>query len=534
MEKLPRNCICMLLCPALLCLSACGGMQSAPAASASAAVTDAAPVNLSWYVHYNWFSAQWGGNAVSDAITEKTGVSINFITPTGNETEKLDALIASGSLPDLVTIGWWEPQLQTLISNGYALALNELADAYCPQFYNDADEVAIRWYTQSDGNFYCYPNSSYLPQDYAEDVSLSSNQTFLVRKDIYEAIGSPDMTTPEGFSAAVRAAAAAYPTVENGKPLIPIGAHAFTEQGCDSFDKFLMNFLAVPYEKDGKVYDRTTDPDYITWLKTLRQLGQEGYLADDIFLDQRAQMEEKMLEGRYFCMLYQRTDIIEPQRARYAADPNSAYIAVDGPKNAAGDDYTLPGGGVPGWTVTLISKNCANPGKAIQFMDFLMSEEGQKLTSVGVEGENYTMQGGKAVFTPETQKLYDTDYPAFVAQVGADNTYWMLQDNTMQARWRSNDDPALSQMQQWAWPYTVYTAQYDLPLADGSAAETAEHAIQKLWGKTLPQLLLAPDEATFDDILAGFIAQRDALGFAEVQAAATLQMQAAKEKLGMR
>ncbi len=53
-----------------------------------------------------------------------------------------------------------------------------------------------------------------------------------------------------------------------------------------------MNFLAVPYEKDGEVYDRYTDPDYIAWLKAFRELGAEGYLRSDIFLDKRMQMEE--------------------------------------------------------------------------------------------------------------------------------------------------------------------------------------------------------------------------------------------------
>ena len=32
------------------------------------------------------------------------------------------------------------------------------------------------------------------------------------------------------------------------------------------------------------------------------------YHGNDIFIDKRAQMEEKIAEGRYFCMLYQRTE----------------------------------------------------------------------------------------------------------------------------------------------------------------------------------------------------------------------------------
>ena len=60
---------------------------------------DLEPVTFDWYINYSWFVTAWGGNVVSDAITEKTGVSVNFISPPGNEAEKLNALIASDSLP---------------------------------------------------------------------------------------------------------------------------------------------------------------------------------------------------------------------------------------------------------------------------------------------------------------------------------------------------------------------------------------------------------------------------------------------------
>lgn len=42
------------------------------------------PVTLDWYVNYSWFAIPWGENAVSQKITEETGVNINFITPIGN------------------------------------------------------------------------------------------------------------------------------------------------------------------------------------------------------------------------------------------------------------------------------------------------------------------------------------------------------------------------------------------------------------------------------------------------------------------
>ena len=215
-------------------------------------------ITLDWYINYSWFATPWGENLVSQTITEETGVSVNFITPMGNEQEKLNALISSDKLPDIITLGYWESQIDEMIEKDMVYALNELADAYDPYFYEVTDEIAVNWYTEEDGNIYVYPNSSISPQDLEESDKIGSNQTFLVRKDIYEAIGSPDMTTPEGFANAVRKAAELFPEID-GKPLIPIGAHVFDEMGSVSFDKYLMNFLAIPWEKDGKLYDRYTD-----------------------------------------------------------------------------------------------------------------------------------------------------------------------------------------------------------------------------------------------------------------------------------
>ena len=65
-------------------------------------------------------------------------------------------------------------------------------------------------------------------------------------RDRYEAIGSPDMTTPEGFEKAVEKAAKMYPTID-GKEMIPVGCTQFNDIGCDSFDNYLLDFLAVPY-----------------------------------------------------------------------------------------------------------------------------------------------------------------------------------------------------------------------------------------------------------------------------------------------
>lgn len=489
-------------------------------------------VTLDWYINYTWYATPWGGNVVSDKITEDTGVNINFITPMGSAEEKFNALISSDSLPDIITLGWWENQVDEMISKDMVYALNELADQYDVCFWEAADPEIVSWYTSEDGNLYCYPNSSYTPTDYKTYKEISSNQTFLVRKDIYEALGCPDMTTPEGFSDAVKRAAGLFPEVD-GYPLIPIGAHVFDNTGCVSFDQYLQNFLAVPYEKDGKYYDRYTDSEYITWLKAFRELGAEGYLKEDIFIDQRTQMEEKLERGQYFCMLFQRTDMADQQIALYAKDADMIYMAVDGPRNSRGEDHVLPGTGINGWTVTFISKNCERPDKAIQLFSYLISDEGQMVIYLGVEGITYDMADGKPVIKEEVAELLNTDRDAYDKKYGADNTYWMFQDNAKQLEWKQQSKSPNVQLEEWTYPYSHYLAQYEINFDANSEAGNADVAIKKLWSRTLPALLLAPTEEEFDRILEEFIEEREKLGFALVMEESSRQVKENKERLKM-
>lgn len=490
------------------------------------------PVDFDWYINYSWFTTGWGENIVSKKITEETGVNIHFITPSGNESEKLNALIAADSLPDFITLGWWEPQVNEMIDHNMVYALNELADSYDMYFYQVSNEDAVNWYTKEDGNIYCYPNSSITAKDIEEHDNIGSNQTFLVRKDIYEAIGSPDMTTPEGFQAAVEKAYEMFPTVD-GEPLIPVGAHVFNDRGNVSFDQYLMNFLAVPFEENGEIYDRYTDEDYMRWLKMFRQLREEGLLTDDIFIDQRTQMEEKMAKGRYFCMIYQYTDMLSQQKELYMNHPERIYLAVDGPKNAAGDDHTLTTTEINGWTVTLISKNCEEPERAIAFLSYMLSEQGQLRISLGVEGETFDYVDGKPVVREEVKKILNEDRAEYDRLYGADDAYWMLQDNVMQLKWKQEADEPVKQIMEWSYQYAVYDGQYNSLFPNGSKEEYIDNEIKAMWSETLPKLLLAESEERFDEILAEFVKKREDYGFQDIQAEKTELMKMTKEKMGI-
>ena len=461
---------------------------------------DTSPITFDWYINFSWFTSKWGTNPVSKYVTKKTGVSLNFITPSGDETEKLNSMIDSGKLPDFITLGYSEDGYTKILKDKLALPLDKLAEKYDTYFIKVADKQKLDWYRQTDGNVYAYPNFSMPLKDINNlKEEKPSNQTFLVRKDIYEAIGSPDMRTPEGFLSALEKAKELFPTVD-GQPLIPLGLHEFNNSGNLSLDSILPDFLAIPWEKDGKIYDKITDPEYIKWLKTLRKANELGLLSKEVFVDRRSQMEEKISEGRYFAMLYQRSDMATQQLKLYEDDKNKIYIPVDGPSDSKLDPPTLSGDSISGWTVTLISKNCKDPMRAIRFMSYLISEEGNK-------------------------DLY----------LGNKDTYWMLMDTNLIQKWLPPEPEALKILEDWPRGKTYNFSVYDNINNYGDSEESITNSnIFDEWQSTIKNLLISKNDEEFDVIFNNFLTYRKNEGYEKLQVYQQKKYEENKKKLNMK
>ena len=152
---------------------------------------------------------------------------------------------------------------------------------------------------------------------------------------------------------------------------------------------------------------------------------------------------------------------------------------------------------------------------------------------LGVEGETFDYVDGKPVVKEEVCALLNADRAEYDKRYGADNMYWMLQDDVMQLKWAQEPAEPLRQISEWSYRYAVYNGQYDSFLPGGSKEAFMENRIVELWSETLPRLLLAESEERFDEIFNGFLEKRNACGFREVQEAKTELMRKAKEKLGM-
>jgi putative aldouronate transport system substrate-binding protein len=250
-------------------------------------------------------------------------------------------------------------------------------------------------------------------------------------------------------------------------------------------------------------------------------------------IKERNKMEEKIAEGRYFCMLYQYTDMAAQQKILYSKNPNSVYIAVDGPKNENKDDHILPTNTASGWTVTMISKNCKHPDRAIKFIDYLISEEGQKMVYLGVEGITYDMVDDKPVIKPDVLKMLNTDRASYDLIYGADDAYWMLQDNVMQLKWEPDIISPTTQLEEWTYQYAKYTGQYDVILPADTEDAYIDGQLKALWADTLQQLILAESDEEFDRLLEDYKIQRVETGFDSLQEKLYKYVVEAKKKLGI-
>ncbi|MFS0725251.1 extracellular solute-binding protein [Paenibacillus sp. 1P07SE] len=491
---------------------------------------DTSPVDLTWFVGASWYAHSWGESLASKYVTEKTGVNVKLEVPSGEPNEQITLMMTSGKLPDLISLGSWETAVTKLWEGDHVYALNELADQYDPYFYQVAGDGTLKWYRQENGNTYGIPNDSYSPNLMHETGMTAANQTFLVRKDLYEDMGRPDLSTPEGFLNALQLLKDEYATYK-GQPMSPFFAQGNVPYG---MTEYLQNLLAIPHEKDGQVYDRMTDPDYIAWLKTFRTAYERGLINVDFLVDSDTQVEEKTNNARYFMMVREWNGMaaINPMLAG-SANPDSYYIAVDGPQNSKGDSAKLFPGNMDGWMVTMISKSTPHPERAIRFLTYLTSEEGQRDLFLGKEGETWDMTDGQPQLKPEMVSLLESDIERLEKEYGIMDTYWMLRNPVIVNQWRPEKAPVIKQMEDFA------NAQADIdsaiykgldPLGDSDVAVDWSRISQN-WEEVLPELITAKDEAAFDRIFESYLDRRASYGFEGVMAHRQAELDARKAKM---
>ena len=382
-----------LLAVMMMCMSI-----FAPLTTASADLLN--PVEeftIDWYVDLSW----WGWNGLgfgqdltSQILKEKTGVTINFITPATDGGEQLATMLASGDLPDVITLqGLWDSNSRMLAyqmsQDGYLLAHNDLIEKYNPDMKDVIRQDVFDWYAEGDGKTYMTPNYAYSSQDLKQGEQLVPNRCITVRKDLWEKLGSPDMSTPEAFLAACKRAQEEL--TYDGKEVIGLQLY----EGANEALSIMNQYFAVPFEtQDGKyAYDFNQEGTKES-LAFLNEAFRTGLVTESNFSDTRDMINEKVASGRVFAMITAPQDFTGQMGSLYDTDPNAVYIPVL-LRNHKGEDPVLSDIRGWGWLMTGITSSCERPDLVINLFEYLMSDEGQIDMVFGKEGEtfNYNADG---------------------------------------------------------------------------------------------------------------------------------------------
>lgn len=448
---------------------------------------------LTWYVNADWWNTEWGNDIVTQKMEEDLHVKINFIT--GDDT-KLNTYFVGEDMPDLITIFDSSSQA-ALKADSWAYPLYELADQYDPYFRQVASDETISWLQLDDGKGYGYADYSNTKEDY-ESGMLYAKTAFVIRKDVYEALGKPSMGTQEEFLNVLSRIKEQYPE------LYPLGFNAFTTDSTGSMGDSFQDFIGVPLKnEDNTFYNRNLDDDYLSWIRTFNQAYRNGCISDDSFADDGTAFEEKVKSGKYACIMMEGT----PQCSGFlttwmSENPDAMYIAIDGPQSTTGNAPALNQAGISGWMVSYITKSCSDPAKAIQIFTYLLSEEGQILTTYGIEGVTYTVNAeGKYELLPEIKEIQEKENDRFKKEYRLGEFIFFGHD-----KYKALSDDAypdsIKQMQAWGQGKLVPHFILENTDPDAGTAEARSYsAIKTEWATSLVSMLRAGDDTSFEAAL---------------------------------
>ncbi len=326
----------------------------------------------------------WRTTPTLQEIVKKTGVIPNVSIPTGMGSEKINLMMATGDMPDLLTFQATDPQLDQLVEKKVVYTMDELLEKYDKENKVEIpDSVRVFGAQQLDGVLYGFP--SYLPPDWQIDHGSLNTRAFMVRTDIYEELGCPDMTTPEGFYNALVAFKEKYPEI-NGKKTIPLclwsGLNGISRLKC-SFG--IQDFYV---DEQGNYVSPWRNPQYEEFIKYMTKLNQAGLIDKEAYVKKPDQITEDLSNGLSFVVLWNFDAMTEINRALGQIANGARYKVIE-PMNATDKPVTLTSYVRKPWLVTVIPREAKNPEAAFKLASYMFSKECVLRRHYGVEGEDW-------------------------------------------------------------------------------------------------------------------------------------------------
>ncbi|KHL92289.1 ABC transporter substrate-binding protein [Paenibacillus sp. IHB B 3415] len=532
-----------LLAGSLLISAGCSsnaGNNAGNTSNGNTSGNDTDPVTFTFFgadANPNWNKMQ---DDVGKEITAKTGVTLNaeFDVGSGGGQDKISMMAASGDYPELI---YAKGELGKLVDAEAFLDLTDLIDKYAPNIKKVmGDNVNRMKYSKDNQAIYSIPTNVGVDQQV-----FDATNGFQIQHRVLKELGYPEVRTVQDYENVLKEYAAKHPTTD-GHPTIPMTVNAdgwkvmitVTNQGD----------ITTGGTNDGEYYvnpetyetmlhyKKPEEKEYFRWLN---HMYNEGLLDKDSFVQKDDQYKAKIASGRVLGLTSVEWEYQDAENVLKTAGKDE-YTYAHFPVTLGEEykDHAMQSVGVDGYGIS-ITTACKDPVRAIKFLDWLSSEEGQVLRNWGIEGKQYNTDNGQRVIPADIlgQKVNDAAnftrntgvglYSIFGVRYGdgvkdsTDNYYTTNFPEQILAEYSDAEKESLAAYKAATWkdlfpaedefPVKEWGALYNMPVPTDGGYQVIYQKTQDIVHKRIPEAILA-STAEFDTIYDDFIAELNKAG----------------------
>lgn len=353
------------------------------------------PYTFSMFADWSWLEYDtFEGGIIQDWMREQTGVTIDLTR--ASDGEQLNLMISSGDLPDLIACSS-SLKVSKLSDPDLCWPIGELIEKYVPQWQIPEVEQKLNAYFSQDGQYYMLKNEFNTVEELQNAKGIApSFETFHMRQDIYEALGSPKLETKEDFFALMALVKEKYPD------MVPLTLNPRGYQGALAslvgYDAYL------PTDENANFVYEFSAPGFRDMMLVINELYRAGYITEENFAyagDE--QTFQNLYAGKAFMVThYNGNDEQTFTGKMQASVPGARMEQVP---LLEGWHLTIP---VSGWASLFITKNCSDPERAIKMLYWAKQYENSISLGNGVKGLDWDFDdSGSVIALDRRLKTYE-------------------------------------------------------------------------------------------------------------------------------
>ncbi len=513
-----------------LCMLACATIG--PAAVAESYTT------LDWFITYSALPSNWNMNEpIFKAITDATGIQCTFNIPAEDAATKLNLLMVSGDMPDLITTDNSD-LIAEMIAADMVWDIQELMETYYPeaQMLKEFPEDLMEAMVKRDGGLYCYP-SHMVTDDAAEIYGYPTEEigayyeaskydnpcAIYLYKEYVDQLGiDVDAIQTEADLMAVlaqineagltnEAGASVYTMMTDGIYTVPY-----------SINNTLANmFGAMKVNDDGQYQSWVYTDEYRDAVSFLNACAQLGYLTETQLIMDEPSVVSVCNSGRSACYV----GSLATLKSGVEIQDNWLSVGAITPDSGATPVMSYNESTGTGWLSTLVSKTAADPAACARFIDYMASREGLLVHMYGIEGTDY--------YYDEEGCLHRTDEGAAKIEDGVTGMFgfYAFHNTAFQRSVEWKDVSKVSPTMKYGSSENVViydSSVFDLPsgyIESGSDQAFIQTETSNYIESEIPKIILAADDDAFNAAYDAFLAELDGLGLRELDSYINEQVQ---------